>query len=130
MNGDKIHLSATFWRLGPEVWIEAECGLVMLPPNSPMRAQIPDNALHTDPDLDKWVAELRAGVAGPRLAVSVDDAAEAASVGQAPVDYQGIKMTQSIWEGHQIHWHARGDTVRALWKGKAIAEVKCTGGIS
>jgi hypothetical protein len=120
---EKIHVSATFWRLGSDVWIEAKCGMVMLPPDSPMRAQIPDSALHADPDLDKWVAELRAGPAGPRLAVSLDDMRETASVGQAPVNYQGIKMVQSVWDGRPLYWHARGETVRALWKGKAIASV-------
>lgn len=130
MKDEKIHVSATFWRLGSDVWIEAKCGMVMLPPDSPMRAQIPDSALHADPDLDKWVAELRAGPAGPRLAVSLDDMRETASVGQAPVNYQGIKMVQSVWDGRPLYWHARGETVRALWKGKAIASVKCTEGIS
>lgn len=130
MRDDEIHLDATFWRLGSEIWIEAECGMVMLPLDSPMRAQIPDSALRTDPDLDRWVAELRTGAAGPRLAVHLDDATETASVGHAPVEYQGVKMVQSVWEGRPIHWHARGDTVRALWKGKAVASVKCVDGTS
>mgnify|MGYP000875861824 CR=1 FL=1 len=130
MSATKIHLNATFWRLGSEVWIEAECGMCMIPPDSPTLAEIPPSALHADPQLDRWVAELRSGAAGPRLAVSFNDAAQTATIGGIDVNYHGVRMILSMWEGHPLHWHVRGETARALWKGKAVAEVRLGGGVA
>jgi len=118
-----IHLDATFWKLGSEVWIEATCGMVMIPPDSQMLTQIPPDALHADKELDNWVAELRTGPAGPRLKATVDETAGTARIGTIPADYEGVRLVLSVWEGHHVHWHVRGEAARALWKGKAIAEV-------
>lgn len=130
MTTPKIHLSATFWRLGSEVWIEAECGMCMVPPDSPTLAEIPPSALHANPQLDRWVAELRSGAAGPRLAVSFDESAQTATIGGIAANYHGVRLVLSMWEGHPVHWHVRGETARALWKGKAIAQVRLEDGVA
>lgn len=125
---DLLRLDAEFFRHGTEVWIEAECGIVMVPPNCPQRAQIPDEALADDPELPEFVTALRAGSAGPRLAVTVDDDAKTASAAGIAIDYNGYRMVMSFWQGMPVHWHVRRDRMRVLWQGTAIAEVPCLNG--
>lgn len=122
--GDLEMLDSMAYRVGKEVWLLTEHASFTLPPDNADIAQLPEEFIHSDPEIDEFVASLRSGNAGPRADVTVDhEKREALAWGRQPVDYEGYRQVTKMWEGHTLRWHSKGNKLRALYKGRAVAVI-------
>lgn len=124
MSAEFSVIESTFFRNGSEVWIECEHAIVMLPSGHGALSEVPPNRIFDDADLTTWVHELRKGKAGRRIKIDVDEEKKSATIAGLPVSFTGYQIVAEVWKGKPIDWHLKEQSIRALYKGKAIAEIR------